>query len=91
MVMISKFIRHFILFSYYLWSISSPGGNGASNFDLSKDQEAEVAISSNFTALQLAHERVITKVFSHYALPLEITDAIRSTFRAKLWRMGKLY
>ena len=89
--MISKFIRRFILLSYYLWSISLPGGNGAPNFDLSKDQEAQVAISSNFTTLQLAHERVITKVFSHYAIPLEITDAIRSTFKAKLWRMGKLY
>lgn len=28
---------------------------------------------------------------SHYAIPLEITDAIRSTFKAKLWRMGKLF
>ena len=76
--MISKFIRRFILFSYYLWSISLPGGNGAPNFDLSKDQEAQVAISSNFIALQLAHERVITKVFSHYALKLQTLYDLRS-------------
>ena len=88
---IRKFFRHSVLFSYYLWSISLPGRNGAPNFDLSEDQEAQVANSSNFTAVQLTHERVITKIFSHYAIPLEITDAIRSTFKAKLWRMGKLY
>ena len=71
-------------FQIYLWSIPLPGGNG-----VSKDQEAQVAICSNFTTLKLAHERVITKVFSHYAIPLEITDAMRSIFKAKLWRMGK--
>jgi len=41
--------------------------------------------------VQLAHERVINKIFVHYAIPLEITDAIRAAFRAKLWRMGKLF
>ena len=79
------------LFSYYLWSISFPGKNGTPLSDLSKDKEAQVANSSKFTLVQLAHERVINKVFVHYAIPLEITDAIRAAFRAKLWRMGKLF
>ena len=38
---------------------------------------------------ELAHERVITNVFNHYAVPLKITDVIRGTFKTKLWRMGK--
>jgi len=41
--------------------------------------------------VQLAHEGVINKVFVHYAILLEITDAIQAAFRAKLWRMGKLF
>ena len=39
----------------------------------------------------MARERVITNVFNHYAIPLEITDVIRGTFKAKLWRMGKRF
>ena len=34
---------------------------------------------------------MISKVFNHYAIPLEINDTIRSSFKAKLWRMGKRY
>ena len=30
-----------------------------------------------------------TKTFRHYSIPLEITDNIRTIFKAKLWRMGK--
>ena len=58
--------------------------------DLSKDKEAQVASPGCFTSVQLAHERIITKAFSHYTIPLEITDAIQSTFKAKLWQMGKV-
>ena len=50
-----------------------------------------MANTSKFTSVQLAHERVITKVFNHYAIPLEISDTIRAAFKAKLWRMGKLF
>ena len=80
-----------VFLSYYLWSISQPGKTGTPNFDLSKDPEANVANSTSYTPVQLAHERVITKVFNHYAIPLDITDCIRSSFKAKLWRMGKRY
>ena len=74
-----------------MWSISLPGRNSTPNSDLSKDPEAHVANSANFTFAQLAHEQVITKLFNYYAIPLEITDAIQSTFKAKLWCMGKLH
>ena len=59
--------------------------------DLSKDSEAQVANGDKLTERQLAEERVITKVFSMYAIPLEITDSIRSTFKSKLWRIGKAH
>lgn len=68
-----------------------PGKTGTPTFDLSKDREAQVSTGHGLTVVQLALERVITKVFSQYAIPLEISDAIRSTFKAKLWRVGKLY
>ena len=76
------------LFSFYLWSISRPGKNGNPCHDLSEDPEAFVN-HGDLTAQQLAHERVITKAFSHYGIPLEITDNIRNTFKSKLWRLGK--
>ena len=41
------------------------------------------------TAIQLAMERVITKTFKHYSITLDITENIRTTFKSKLWRMGK--
>ena len=50
-----------------------------------------MANSTRFTSVQLAQERVITKVFTHYAIPLGITDSIRSSFKAKFWRLGKRY
>ena len=83
----------FFHFIYNLWSISSPGKTGTPNLDLSGDPEVRVAGYSNshFTSAQAALERVITKVFSHYGIPLDITEAIRSTFKSKLWRMGQLY
>ena len=34
-------------------------------------------------------DNVITKTFRHYCIPLEITNNIRTIFKAKLWRMGK--
>ena len=57
---------------------------------MSKDPEAKVNIGDeNLTPVQMLTERVITKVFNHYSIPLDITDSIRATFRSKLWRMGK--
>lgn len=79
-----------MLLSFYLWTISLPGKNGTPRFDLSKDKEACV-VSENLTPRQILLERVITKVFAHYSIPLDITDNIRSTFKVKLWRIGKLY
>ena len=32
---------------------------------------------------------MITKIFAHYEIPLEITDTIRTTFKSELHRMGK--
>ena len=86
-----KFICSLFFNSYYLWSISQPGKTGTPNFDLSKDPDASIVNYTRFTSVQLAHERVISKVFNHYAIPLEITDAIQSSFKAKLWCMGKRY
>ena len=83
------FVAHYS--SCYLWSISLPGKNGTPNSNLRQDKEAQVANTCKFTLVQLAHERVITKVFNHYAIPLEISDTIRAAFKAKLWRMGKLF
>lgn len=76
--------------SYFLWSISQPGKGGSPNYDLAEDEEARVT-SSGFTPVQLRHERVITKVFKCYKIPLKITDAIRAAMKTKLWRMGKLF
>ena len=80
---------NFLLFySYYLWNISKPGKKGTPLNDLSGDSESTVS-REGCTAVQLAHERVITKIFAHYEIPLEITDTIRTTFKSKLHRMGK--
>ena len=78
----------YCLFSFYLWSIYRPGKSGNPCYDLSEDPEAFVN-HGDLTAQQLAHERVITKAFSHYGIPLEITDNIWNTFNSKLWRLGK--
>ena len=45
--------------------------------------------SKELTSVQLSLERVITKTFYYYAIPLEISSSIRTTFKSKLWRMGK--
>ena len=73
--------------SYYLYSISHPNSCGSPLVDLSRDNEAAVSLS--LPENQLPIERVITKVFHHYEIPLYITDAIRAAFKSKLWRMGK--
>ena len=75
-------------FSYYLWSISSPGRNGYPRVDLSEDPTAQVT-SHNLTPCQLQLERVITKTLTDNCIPLDITDTIWASFTAKLWRMGK--
>lgn len=56
--------------------------------DLSEDSGACVT-SKKLTPAQLLFERVITKLFNHYEIPLQITDSIRAAVRSKLWRMGK--
>ena len=75
-------------FNFFLWNISHPGKNGHPTFDLSKDKDATVS-SKELTSVQLSLERVITKVFCHYAIPIDISNSIRTTFKSKLWRMGK--
>ena len=78
----------YVLCSYYLYSVSRPDKYGRPTVDLSKDPEATVKLST-LSESQVLLERVITKVFNHNAIPLDISDAIRATFRSKLWRMGK--
>lgn len=73
-----------------MWSISRPGKYGRPLHDLSGDTEACVNNEDRYSPVQLAYERVITKTFTHYKIPLEITDTIRTTFKSKLHRMGKL-
>ena len=78
------------VFSHFLWNISKPGKTGIPRNDLSDDPEAVVStdtLTNNTTAV--AYERIITKTFAHYNIPLEITPSIRATCRSKLWRMGK--
>ena len=79
-----------ICISFYLWSIALPGNNGTPRFDLSKD-EACCVTSQNLTHHQILIERVINKTFSDNSIPLDVSDSIRATFSAKLWRMGKLF
>lgn len=56
-------------------------------YDLSEDEQVNIN-PAGLTASQLLYERVINKVFSHYAIPLNVSDNIRASFRSKLWRMG---
>ncbi len=74
--------------SFFLYTVSHPDKYGAPIIDLSKDKEAQ-ADPDGLTQAQIALERVITKVFTKYAIPLEVTDRIRATFKTKLWRMGR--
>ena len=76
-----------MFFSYFLWSISHPGQNGVPTYNLKGDKDATV-FESTLTPTQLALERVISKVFTHYSIPLEITEDIRVAFKSKLYRMG---
>ena len=75
--------------SFYLWNISKPGRNGVPGKDLSEDDDCSEVQPRDLTAQQLAYERVITKTFCEYNIPLAITDNIRTTFKSKLWRLGK--
>ena len=67
-----------------------PGKSGTPHLDLSKDKEAYVT-SENLMPRQILVERVITKTFAHYSIPLDISDTIRASFKSKLWRMGNLF
>ena len=62
----------------------SPWINGTPNSNLCQDKEAQVDNTSKFISVPLAHERVTTKVFNHYAIPLEISNTIQAAFKAKL-------
>ena len=79
--------------SYYLRSISKPGRSGPPSIDLSDAPEAQVAIvsSDEYSCVKMALELTITKGFNHYTVPFEITDTIRATFEAKLWRIRKSF
>ena len=75
-------------FSYYLWSIALPIYKaGLPTYDLSQDEQANIS-PAGLTTNKLLYKRVITKVYTHYAIPLEISENIRTSFRSKLWRMG---
>ena len=76
-----------MFFSYFLWSISHPGQNGVPTYNLKGDKDATV-FESTLTPTQLAIEHVISKVFTHYSIPLEIIEDIRVAFKSKLYRMG---
>jgi len=73
--------------------ISHPRKNGTPQLDLSEDVEASVSAESlrRLSPRQLALERVIIKNITHYKIPLDMTDSIRTSFKLKLWRMGKLF
>lgn len=81
------------IYSYFLYDLSHPNKAGAPQIDLSNDAEACIDASSTprLSPCQVAVERVISKVFSHYKCDIIITDRIRSLFTLKLWRMGKSY
>ena len=79
--------------SYFLWNITKPGKTGLPNYDLTKDEEACATYvdGPRLNEVQIRYERVITKLFKQYDIPLKITNEIRLAVRAKLWRMGKLF
>lgn len=77
-----------IFYSYYLYSGSHPDSSGRSMIDLSKDTTRVEALDKSPT--QLVLDSVIRKVYQHYSIPLEITESIWTTFKSKLWRMGKV-
>ena len=79
----------YIFPSFYFWSISKPGRNGVPGKDLSEDVDCSGVQHADLTAQQLAYERVIAKTFCTYNIPLAITDNIRTTFKSKLWQLGK--
>ena len=70
------------------YSISHPNKYGVLVINLSNDPGAAVTLHSP-TSVQLAIERVIRKTCTNYSIPLDISDKLQSTFKSKLWRMGK--
>ena len=66
----------YVLCTYYLYSVSRPDKYGRPTVDPSKDPEARVELST-LSESQLLLEQVITKVFNHNAIPLDVSDAIR--------------
>ena len=79
------------IYSYLLYSISHPTKHGSPLFNLSEDVKAHVDNQENMSANQVSLERVIRWTFSEYGLSRSpVSDNIRSLFKAKLWRMGRL-
>lgn len=68
--------------------MSHPDKCGFPIINLAEDEQAQID-STGLTPLQIAHERVIRKVFTKYEILINICDKIRATFKTKLWRMGK--
>ena len=73
----------FLLYSYFLYSISHPNKHGEPLIDLSADSKAHVDDAENLSHGLLKVERVIQSVWCE----LPITEKIRATFKSKLWRM----
>ena len=53
--------------SYFLWRISRPEKSGVPQHDLSAEGDKDLHIFSGASTLKLKYERVIAKVFRHYA------------------------
>ena len=64
-------------YSFFIWSISKPSKTGGPTVNK--------GVNSSDVDL------IITETFKHYNVPLSISDTIRTAFRTKLWRMGKLF
>ena len=81
------------IYSYYLYEVSHPTKSGVPQVDLSNDSEALVNLTGTIplSSNQLAVERVIGKVFTHYHCDVVITDRLRTLFTVKLWRMGSSF
>ena len=75
---------------FFLWDISHPMKNGAPTITPTADDEILPSTRKATSTFELAIDFVITKTFKHYDIPLHITDNIRTTFKGKLWRMGRL-
>jgi len=65
--------------------------NGIPTIRAAPNDEFLPCATKTTSETQSAIDLAISKTFKQYSIPLHITDNIRSTFKWKLWRMGKLY